>query len=166
MAALLKRGLSEDGYLVEVTTTGPDALRQACELEYDVILLDVMLPRMSGIEVCRRLRERKRWIPVLMLTALGTIEDRVMGLNAGADDYMVKPFRFDELSARVGALIRRGAVERPTEAEVTGLRPDSASAVGQGPITPSGERSVYLSCPAVPQPRRSPSCEQNISSPK
>jgi two-component system OmpR family response regulator len=112
MAALLKRGLGEDGYLVEVAVTGPDALRLACELDYDAVLLDVMLPGMSGIEVCRQLRERNRWVPVVMLTARGGIEDRVRGMDAGADDYMVKPFCFDELSARVGALIRRGVRER------------------------------------------------------
>lgn len=127
MAALLKRGLAEEGYAVDVATTGTDALWHATEFDYDAVLMDVMLPGMSGIEVCRHLRERKRWVPVLMLTARDAVEDRVRGLDVGADDYLIKPFSFDELSARVRALIRRGAVERPTELVVGGLRLDPAS---------------------------------------
>lgn len=127
MAALLKRGLTEDGYAVDVASTGTDAVWHATEFDYDVVLLDVMLPEMSGMEVCRQLRERKRWVPVLMLTARDAIADRVRGLDVGADDYLVKPFSFDELSARVRALIRRGAVERPTELRVADLRLDPAS---------------------------------------
>jgi two-component system OmpR family response regulator len=127
MAALLKRGLAEEGYAVDVASTGPDALWHATEFDYDAILLDVMLPGISGIEVCRQLRAHKRWVPVLMLTARDAIEDRVRGLDAGADDYLIKPFSFDELSARVRALIRRGAVERPTELKVADLRLDPAS---------------------------------------
>ena len=127
MAALLKRGLAEEGYAVDVASTGPDALWHATEFDYDTVLLDVMLPGMSGIEVCRQLRERKRWVPVLMLTARDAISDRVRGLDVGADDYLVKPFSFDELSARVRALIRRGAVERPVELQVADLRLDPAA---------------------------------------
>src|SRR5882672_4238304 len=115
MAALLKRGLSEEGYAVDVATTGPEALWHASGFDYDAVLLDIMLPELSGIEVCRQLRVDKRWMPVLMLTARDAVDDRVRGLDAGADDYLVKPFSFQELSARVRALVRRGAVERPTE---------------------------------------------------
>ena len=127
MAALLKRGLTEEGYAVDVAGTGTDALWHATEFDYDAVLLDVMLPEMSGIEVCRQLRERKRWVPVLMLTARDAISDRVRGLDVGADDYLVKPFSFDEMSARVRALIRRGAVERPSELRVGDLRLDPAA---------------------------------------
>jgi two-component system OmpR family response regulator len=127
MAALLKRGLTEEGYAVDVANNGVDALWHATEFDYDAVLLDVMLPEMSGVDVCRQLRERKRWVPVLMLTARDAIEDRVRGLDVGADDYLVKPFSFDELSARVRALIRRGAVERPSELRVADLRLDPAA---------------------------------------
>ena len=127
MAALLKRGLAEEGYAVDVATNGPDGLWHASEFPYGAMLLDVMLPGTSGIEVCRQLRERRLWIPVLMLTARDGIADRVTGLDVGADDYLVKPFSFDELSARVRALVRRGAVERPTELQVGDLRLDPAS---------------------------------------
>src|SRR5882757_6750363 len=127
MAALLKRGLEEEGYAVDVATTGPDALWHAMEFAYDAVLLDLMLPGMSGIEVCRRLRSERRWVPILMITARDAVADRVAGLDVGADDYLVKPFSFDELNARVRALIRRGAVERPTELRVGDLRLDPAS---------------------------------------
>jgi two-component system, OmpR family, response regulator len=127
MAALLKRGLEEDGYAVDIATTGPDAVWQASEFTYDAVLLDLMLPGLDGIEVCRTLRRAGRWVPVLMLTARDAVDDRVRGLDAGADDYLAKPFSFAELSARVRALIRRGAVERPTELRVTDLRLDPAT---------------------------------------
>jgi two-component system, OmpR family, response regulator len=127
MAALLKRGLEEDGYAVDVASTGPDAVWQASEFSYDAVLLDVMLPGMNGVEVCRQLRSAGRWMPVLMLTARDAVEDRVRGLDAGADDYLAKPFTFAELSARVRALIRRGAVERPTELQAGDLRLDPAT---------------------------------------
>jgi two-component system OmpR family response regulator len=122
MAALLKRGLQEDEYAVDVASTGPDAVWQATEFSYDAVLLDLMLPGLDGVEVCRLLREAGRWIPVLMLTARDAVEDRVRGLDAGADDYLAKPFSFAELSARVRAMIRRGAIERPTELQVANLR--------------------------------------------
>lgn len=127
MAALLKRGLEEDGYAVDVASTGPDAVWQASELPYDAVLLDLMLPGLDGVEVCRQLRSAGRWMPVLMLTARDGVEDRVRGLDAGADDYLAKPFSFAELSARVRALIRRGAVERPTELQAGDLRLDPAT---------------------------------------
>jgi two-component system OmpR family response regulator len=127
MAALLKRGLQEDGYAVDVASTGRDAVWQATEFDYDAVLLDLMLPGLDGVEVCRRLRSAGRWVPVLMLTARDAVEDRVRGLDAGADDYLTKPFSFAELSARVRAMIRRGAVERPTELRVADLRLEPAS---------------------------------------
>ncbi len=127
MAALLKRGLEEDGYAVDVAFNGTDGLWQATEFSYDAVLLDGMLPGLDGVEVCRRLRAAGRWMPVLMLTARDSIEDRVRGLDAGADDYLPKPFSFAELSARVRALIRRGVVERPNEVIVADLRLDPAS---------------------------------------
>ena len=127
MAALLKRGLQEDGYAVDVASTGQDAVWQATEFRYDAVLLDVMLPGLDGVEVCRRLRSAGRWVPVLMLTARDAVEDRVRGLDAGADDYLTKPFSFAELSARVRAMIRRGAVERPTELRVADLRLEPAT---------------------------------------
>jgi two-component system, OmpR family, response regulator len=127
MARLLKRGLEEDGYAVDLAANGTDAVWQAGEFGYDAVLLDVMLPGLDGVEVCRQLRAAGRWTPVLMLTARDTVDDRVRGLDAGADDYLAKPFSFAELSARVRALIRRGAVERPTELVVGGLRLDPAT---------------------------------------
>ncbi len=127
MAGLLKRGLEEDGYAVDVANTGPDALWQATEFRYDALVLDVMLPGMDGIEVCRRLREQGHWVPVLMLTARDTVDDRVRGLDVGADDYLTKPFSFAELSARVRALIRRGGEDRPATLMVGDLRLDPAT---------------------------------------
>ena len=127
MGALLKRGLEEDGYAVDVAATGTDALWQAGVFTYDVVLLDVMLPGADGFEVCRQLRENGRWAPVLMLTARDAVSDRIRGLDAGADDYLTKPFSFGELSARVRALVRRGGDVRPTVLRVCDLVLDPAS---------------------------------------
>ena len=127
MAALLRRGLQEDGYAVDVVSNGTDAVWQATEFGYDAVLLDLMLPGLGGVEVCQQLRDAGRWVPVLMLTARDAVEDRVRGLDAGADDYLTKPFSFAELSARVRAMIRRGAVERPTELSVADLRLEPAT---------------------------------------
>jgi two-component system OmpR family response regulator len=127
MAALLKRGLEEDGYAVDVAATGPDAIWQATEFTYDIVILDVMLPGADGFEVCRRLREQGRWAPVLMLTARDAVEDRIRGLDAGADDYLTKPFSFGELAARARALIRRGGGDRPTVLQVGDLTLDPAA---------------------------------------
>jgi two-component system OmpR family response regulator len=113
MAALLRRGLQEEGFAVDVASNGEDGSWLGVENEYDVILLDLMLPDVDGIEVCRRLRAADRWAPILMLTARDGVQDRVSGLDAGADDYLTKPFSFDELLARVRALLRRGPSERP-----------------------------------------------------
>ncbi len=126
MASLLRRGLLEEGYTVDVVPDGREALVRATATEYDVIVLDVMLPELDGFEVCRRLRAQGAWAPVLMLTARDAVEDRVEGLDAGADDYLTKPFSFAELLARLRALARRGPVERPTVLEVGSLRLDPA----------------------------------------
>ena len=124
MAALLRRGLSEDGYAADVAHSGEDALSMAGATDYDAILLDVMLPGIDGFEVCRRLRKDGIWVPVLMLTARDSVDDRVAGLDTGADDYLAKPFSFAELLARLRALIRRGPGERPPIVEVGSLRLD------------------------------------------
>jgi two-component system, OmpR family, response regulator len=126
-AALLRRGLSEEGYAVDNVGDGVEAVWQATEITYDAIVLDLMLPGIDGFEVCRRLRAAQRWSPVLMLTARGDVADRIRGLNVGADDYLPKPFSFGELSARLRALIRRGARERPAALGVGDLRLDPAA---------------------------------------
>jgi two-component system OmpR family response regulator len=126
MAALLRRGLQEEGYAVDVAATGEDGAWLGNENDYDVILLDAMLPDIDGFEVCRRLRAAGRWSPVLMLTARDGVQDRVAGLDAGADDYLTKPFSFDELFARIRALLRRGPSERPTVLAAGDLELDPA----------------------------------------
>jgi two-component system OmpR family response regulator len=127
MAGLIRRGLRADGMAVDVAAKGEEALWMAGSTEYDVIVLDVMLPGIDGFETCRRLRGDGVWAPVLMLTARDAVEDRVQGLDLGADDYLTKPFSFAELSARLRALARRGPVEQPTVLEVGDLRLDPAS---------------------------------------
>ena len=127
MAGLIRRGLTKEGLAADIAGTGEDALWMAEAHEYDAIVLDVMLPGLSGFETCRRLRNSGVWAPVLMLTARDSIEDRVAGLDTGADDYLVKPFAFAELVARLRALARRGELERPTVLEVGDLRLDPAT---------------------------------------
>ena len=127
MATLLERGLRDEGYAVDVAVNGTDGLWLGTENDYDAIVLDVMLPEIDGFTVCRRLRASERWAPVLMLTARTAVEDRVGGLDVGADDYLVKPFSFAELAARVRALVRRRSGERPTVLEVGDLRLDPAT---------------------------------------
>jgi len=127
MAAVLKRGLEEEGYAVDVAGTGQDGLWMAEQTPNDAVVLDVMLPDMDGFEVCRRMRERGQWAPVLMLTARGGVPDRVAGLDAGADDYLTKPFSFTELAARTRALLRRGGSERPVQLVVGDLTLDPAT---------------------------------------
>jgi len=127
MATALKRGLEEEGYAVDVARTGVDGLWMAVENPYDVIVLDVRLPDMDGFEVCRRLRERGQWAPVIMLTARDAVADRVRGLDVGADDYLTKPFAFTEFVARTRALLRRGAPERPARLTVGDLTLDPAA---------------------------------------
>jgi two-component system, OmpR family, response regulator len=127
MAALIRRGLVEEGYAADVARTGEDALWMARATDYDAIILDVMLPGADGFEVCRTLRNSDVWSPVLMLTARDGVEDRIAGLDGGADDYLTKPFSFAELLARLRALARRGVVERQTILEVGPLRLDPAT---------------------------------------
>src|SRR4051794_13790608 len=124
MARLLKRGLEGAGLAVDVAPDGEEALWRAPSAAYDAIVLDRMLPGIDGTEVARRLRADGVRAPVLMLTALGEVPDRVDGLDAGADDYLVKPFSFDELLARLRALARRGPVERPPVLSVGELELD------------------------------------------
>ena len=114
LAALLSRGLGRLGWVVTVATTAERAQDEALAGHFDVIVCDVMLPGLSGLALCRWLREQQVWTPVLLLTARTDVRDRVAGLDAGADDYLGKPFAFDELQARLRALARRGPVERPT----------------------------------------------------
>jgi two-component system, OmpR family, response regulator len=127
LGELLSRGLQEEGYTVDLAHVGEEALWRARSVEYAVIVLDVMLPGADGFEVCRRLREGSVWTPVLLLTARDAVDDRVNGLDAGADDYLTKPFAFEELLARLRALTRRTPVERPTMLEAGDLRLDPAS---------------------------------------
>jgi two-component system, OmpR family, response regulator len=129
MAELIERGLHEEGYAVDVVGTGEEGVWMASENEYDAILLDVILPGADGFEACRRIRETGRWAPVLILTARDAVEDRVRGLDAGADDYLTKPFSFNELLARLRALVRRGAVERPPVLATGDLTLDPATHV-------------------------------------
>jgi two-component system, OmpR family, response regulator len=140
MAALIGRGLREDGVAADVAGTGEDALWMAGSTEYDALVLDVLLPGIDGFETCRRLREDGVWSPVLLLTARDSVEDRVAGLDGGADDYLTKPFSFAELSARLRALVRRGQKERPAVLEVGGLRLDPATRQAW-----RGERRIDLS---------------------
>lgn len=112
VASFLEKGLREEGYTVDVAHDGPDGLLKAKLYEYDLLILDVMLPGMSGMEIIRELRARESAVPALMLTARDAREDVVMGLDAGADDYLTKPFGFDELLARIRALLRRGGAAR------------------------------------------------------
>jgi two-component system OmpR family response regulator len=126
MADVIRRALMKDGVAADVAPDGPRALELAAMVEYDAVVLDVMLPGASGFEVCRVLRDRGVWAPVLMLTALDAVHDRVAGLDSGADDYLVKPFALAELQARLRALTRRGRPERPAVLTVGDLRLDPA----------------------------------------
>jgi two-component system OmpR family response regulator len=127
MAAAIAKGLRHEGYAVDTAASGDDALLQARVYEYDAIVLDVMLPRTNGFAVCDTLRREGRWAPVLMLTARDQLGDRIRGLDVGADDYMVKPFSFGELLARLRALLRRRPRERPAVLEVGDLTLDPAT---------------------------------------
>jgi two-component system OmpR family response regulator len=127
LARLLARGLGEEGHVADVADRGEDALWMAKAAPYDAIVLDVMLPGLDGFETCRELRASGVWAPVLFLTARDEVEDRVRGLDTGGDDYLVKPFSFAELLARLRALVRRAPGERPAELEVADLRLDPAA---------------------------------------
>ncbi len=140
MAALIRRGLLEQGLTVDVAASGEQALLMAGSATYDAIVLDVMLPGIDGFATCRRLRGEDVWAPILMLTARGAVEDRVAGLDGGADDYLTKPFSFSELLARLRALARRGQGERPAVLEVGELRLDPATR-----RVWRGEREIALS---------------------
>lgn len=127
IAAFVAKGLRENAYAVDVAADGEEALFQASVNAYDVIILDVMLPVRDGFAVCRRLREEKIRTPVLMLTARDAVEDKIAGLDFGADDYLTKPFEFRELLARMRALLRRGAEIRPPKINVADLEIDTAA---------------------------------------
>ncbi len=140
MADVLARGLREEGYAADVAGTGEDALWMARAVDYDAIVLDVMLPGVDGMETCRSLRAAGVWSPVLMLTARDAVGDRITGLDAGADDYVLKPFSFGELLARLRALVRRAPHERPSVIQVGDLRLDPAARRAW-----RGERELQLS---------------------
>jgi two-component system OmpR family response regulator len=127
MAAAIRRGLRFEGLVVDIASDGEAALRTVGAVDYDAIVLDVMMPGLDGFETCRRLRGDGVWLPVLMLTARDAVEDRVRGLDGGADDYLTKPFSLAELTARLRALVRRGPVERPAVLEVGDLRLDPST---------------------------------------
>jgi two-component system, OmpR family, response regulator len=140
MAAAIRRGLRAEGVVADVAIRGEDALWMAGSTEFDAVVLDVMLPGIDGFTTCRRLRDDGVWAPIIMLTARDAIEDRVQGLDHGADDYLVKPFSLVELLARLRALVRRGALERPTTLEVGDLRLDPATRQVW-----RGEQEIHLS---------------------
>ena len=147
MASLVRRGLTGEGLAADVAASGEDALWLAQAHPYDAIVLDVMLPGLDGFETCRRLRGSGVWTPVLMLTARDADEDRVAGLDSGADDYLVKPFAFAELLARLRALARRGEGERPAVLAVGDLRLDPATRGvrrGETPIVLSTKEFALL----------------------
>jgi two-component system OmpR family response regulator len=147
MAALVRRGLTENGTAIDIAPQGEEALWMARAHDYDAIVLDVMLPGLDGFETCATLRAQGVWAPVLMLTARDAVEDRVSGLDAGADDYLTKPFSLAELRARLRALVRRGAAERPTVLEVGDLRLDPATQEvrrGNAPIKLSAKEYALL----------------------
>jgi two-component system, OmpR family, response regulator len=127
MAAAIRRGLRFEGLVVDIAGDGEQALRSVGATDYEAIVLDVAMPGLDGFETCRRLRADGVWVPVLMLTARDAVEDRVRGLDGGADDYLTKPFSLAELTARLRALVRRGPIERPTVLEVGDLRLDPAT---------------------------------------
>jgi heavy metal response regulator len=127
IAAFVKRGLEEEHYAVDVAYDGEEALDWAAVVDYDLILLDVLLPRKDGIQVCRELRDRGSKVPVLMLTARDAVEDRVRGLDSGADDYLVKPFAFQELLARIRALLRRRSEVKTAQLQVADLMLDTVT---------------------------------------
>jgi len=127
LGELLRRGLDEEGYAADLADRGEEALWMAQAVPYDAIVLDVMLPGADGFEICRRMRGGGVWSPVLMLTARDAVEDRVNGLDVGADDYLTKPFAFEELLARLRALTRRVPAERPSVLEAGDLRLDPAA---------------------------------------
>jgi len=147
MSDVIRRSLVKEGLAADVAHRGEDALSMAAAVDYDAIVLDVMLPGMSGFETCRRLRAQGAWAPVLLLTARDAVTDRVEGLDSGADDYLVKPFALAELHARLRALARRGRPERPIVLELGDLRLDPARRAvsrGEAPIELSAKEFALL----------------------
>ena len=147
MASVITRSLTRGGLAADATARGEDALWMAQAVDYDAIVLDVMLPGISGFETCRRLRADGVWSPVLMLTAREAVEDRVAGLDSGADDYLVKPFALAELHARLRSLARRGQPERPAVLQVGDLTLDPARRTvrrGDTPIELSAKEFALL----------------------
>jgi DNA-binding response OmpR family regulator len=126
VASFIKKGLQQEGYAADAVHNGAEACQNALLLDYDLIVLDLMLPAKSGLEVLREIRSKKPNLPVLVLTAKGAVDDKVAGLDAGADDYLIKPFAFAELSARIRALLRRGSQEN-TRLKLADLEMDTAS---------------------------------------
>ncbi len=123
----LKKGLEGNHYAVDLVADGDEALLAGSTVPYDLIILDVLLPRLSGFEVCRELRKQKRLMPILLLTALGEVDHRVTGLDMGADDYLTKPFAFRELEARVRALLRRDGSSKTTELQFMDITLDTGT---------------------------------------
>ncbi|HLG79163.1 MAG TPA: response regulator transcription factor [Ktedonobacteraceae bacterium] len=143
----LKAGLEDCQYAVDLATNGEDALALASLVPYDLIVLDILLPDLDGWEVCRRLREQRSPVPILFLTALGEVDHRVRGLDLGADDYLVKPFAFRELEARVRALLRRNTSERSPVLKFLDLTLDTRTHEGrrgERPFTLSGKEYALL----------------------
>ena len=126
MADLLRRALTKEGYAVDTVDNGTDAIWSITETDYDVVVLDVMIPAPDGFAVCAEARRRSRWSPILLLTARDAVDDRVKGLDAGADDYLTKPFALAELFARIRAITRRDVSERPVQMHVADLVLDPA----------------------------------------
>jgi two-component system OmpR family response regulator len=149
MAGLLRRGLVEEGFAVDLAATGEEGLWFGRENDYDAIVLDVGLPGSDGFAVLGELRRAGRWAPVVVLTARDAVEDRVAGLDLGADDYLTKPFAFPELFARLRALLRRGAPERPTVLAVGDLTLDPATRQvrrGGAPVSLTAKEFALLEC--------------------
>lgn len=126
VASFIKKGLQQEGYAADTVHDGNDAVQNAAAFDYDLVILDLMLPKRTGLEVLREIRSKKPKLPVLILTAKGAVEDKVAGLDAGADDYLIKPFAFAELSARIRALLRRGVNENP-QLRLSDLEMDTAA---------------------------------------
>jgi two-component system OmpR family response regulator len=147
LTGLMAASLRSEGYAVDVAATAEDGQWMATEVPFDVIILDVGLPDGDGIDLCGRLRANGNWAPILVLTARGDISDRVRGLDAGADDYLSKPFSFDELVARLRALLRRGQPKRPSVLAIGSLRLDPATRqviVGGRPLPITGRSLAIL----------------------
>ncbi|WP_030436845.1 response regulator transcription factor [Actinoplanes subtropicus] len=147
MSSMLCRGLRRAGYAVDTVDDGTDAVWTISEADYDLVVLDAMIPGPDGFEVCRQIRANERWVPVLMLTARDGTTDKIRGLDAGADDYLTKPFAFDELLARVRALVRREPRQRPAVLRVGDLVLDPAErkvSRGDTPIPLSAKEFALL----------------------